>query len=228
MSNLPLNIEDRELQPFTSVGRYSLLANVRKSPTVLYGIFVELLRQFYSNSNNYGFGVPLKIWKPSNDETEIWIDTELRWEDERPEKRPAIYVKLGEISYASLTGRKDGLMGGDCDNSVHSYSRNATGSVSFVHIAGTAGEACVLGDATLDYLDAFGSVIRDDFGMQSFFLSGRIPKMQMPKESKDMFGSQVTFGFEIQDCWTLKLEAQRLKVLTLRAGQRLLDSGIVR
>lgn len=227
MSNLPAQVPDQELQPFHELHGHELLRHKRKSATLLYGIFVELARQFYSNAENHPLGTPIKVWDPDPGKTQIWIDTELRWEDEHPEMRPAIYVQLGGLTYKSLSGRTDGKMGGNLKEAEIFFTRSGTGTVTFVHVAGTADEACTLADSTLDYLDAFGAVIRDDFCFTSFQLTQRVPRQQMPKESKERYGSSVTFSFELQDRWTLKQETQHLKVLTFRAGQRLLDGGIV-
>lgn len=227
MSNIPKPVPVAEVQTYHDLHGHELLRHMRKLPTLLYGIFVEITRQLYSNGENHPLGTPVKIWNTNPEESEIWIDTELRWEDEHPEKRPAIYVQLSPITYASLTGRKDGWMGNDLRDSELYFTRSGEGRVSFVHIAGSAGEACSLADSTLDYLDAFSMVIRDDFCFTTFELVERVPLKQMQKESKERYGSVVAFKFVLQDRWTLKLEAERLKVLTFRAGQRLMDSGIV-
>jgi hypothetical protein len=227
MSNVPYPVQAKEIMGRHDYHGHELLRHIRKTPTVLYGIFVEVMRQFYGYAENHPMGTPIKVWRQGKDATDIWIDTELRWEDEHPEKRPAIYIRLSPITYTSLTGRQDGLVGGDLANSESFFSRSGKCSVSFVHIAGTTGEACMLGDSTLDYLDAFGIVIRDDFCFTSFALSERIAIRQRAKESKERYESIVTCAVEFQDRWTLKLEAERLKVLAFRAGQSLIDSGIV-
>jgi len=230
MSNapVPFKVPGSGLFPGPVEHGFDLMRQIRKTPTVLYGIFVELVQQFYSNVDNLAIGVPQKVWTPNKDTTKIWIDTELRWNDEHPEQRPAIYVKLSPIAYASLTGRKDAVAAGSLRTAEEDFSRSGTGTVSFVHIAGSVGEACMLGDATHDYLDAFGKQIRDDFCFTSFYLSGRTPLQELPKESKERYGSVVECSMNFQDRWTIKLESQRLKSITMRAGQRILESGIVR
>jgi hypothetical protein len=227
MSNLPNNIPVKELMDDHAYSGHELLRHTRKTPTVLYGIFVELARQFYMKTENHILGTPLKLWSPDPKETEIWIDTEYQWEDEHPEKRPAIYVQLSPIVYASLTGRKDGLTGMNMRDGQYHFSRTGTGTVSFAHLGGTAGEACVLADSTLDYLDAFGMVIRDDFCFLSFEVKQRIPRRLRPQEAKERYDSVVTCEFTFQDKWSLKVEAEKLKVLSFSAGQRLLDTTIV-
>ena len=212
---------------YHDVHNWELICQIRKTPTVLYGIFLEIVRQFYADENNFPISCPKKTWDPDAKKTKIWIDTINKWEDEHPEFRPAIYVEIGTLTYASLTGRKDAYMGGTNASAEMDFSRSGTGTVSYVHIAGSAGEAVALADATLDYMDAFGLVIRDDFCFNSFALTERVPLKQMPKESKERYGSVVTMSFTFQDTWTLKPESQHLKVVSFKARQRLADSGIV-
>ena len=226
MSNKPIELSDKELQAYHDVHGWELICQVRKTPTVLYGIFLEIVRQFYADPGNLPITCPKKVWTP-DDKSTIWIDTINTWEDKHPEFRPAIYVEIGSLTYASLTGRKDGFIGGSRPSAELDFSRSGTGTVSYVHIAGSAGEAVALADATLDYMDAFGQVIRDDFCFNSFALTERVPLKQMPKESKERYGSVVTMSFTFQDTWTLKPEAQHLKVLSFNARQALVSNGIV-
>ena len=230
MSNTPapLKIPTNGLFPTPEVRGWDLLRQMRKTPTLLYGIFSEIIQQLYLNPDNLALGVPKKQWSPDKDKTQIWIDTELRWNDDHPEFRPAIFVKLSPISYSSLTGRNDGVAGGRLQTAEEDFSRSGEGTVSFVHIAESAGEACMLGDATLDYLDGFSKVIRDDFCFTTFSLTGRIPMVQMDKTSKEQYGSVVECKFTFQDRWTLKLESQILKSFIMRTGHRILQRGIVR
>ena len=227
MSNTPEQIVPAEIMPFHELHGHELIQHVRKTPTVLYAIFVELVRQFYGGEDNNPLGTPSKVWKPDPETSQIWIDSEMRWEDAHPEFRPAVYVSIGPIQYQSMTGRSDGHMGGDLRDAETYFSRSGSGIVSFVHVGGTAGEAVTLADSTFDYLDAFASVIRCDFGFTKFYAASRVPRQQMPKESKERYSSTVAFNFDFQDCWSLKLESQKLKTLTLRAGQQLAGSVIV-
>ena len=230
MSNTPhkVPLSKDGMFPEPTLGEWDLLRQMRKTPTVLYGIFTEVIKQFYLNPENLPIGTPEYVWSPDPTKTKIWIDTELSWNDRTPELRPAIYTKLSPISYSSLTGRKDASAGERLQTGELDFSRSGSGTVSFVHIAGSTGEACKLGDATLDYLDAFGKVIRDDFCFTSFALTGRVALQELPKESKERYGSVVEVSYSFQDRWTLKLESQRLKSVIMRAGQEAIKSGIVR
>jgi hypothetical protein len=225
MSNVPYDVPDTDFHDREMAERVKLIAQLRKTPIVLYGIFLELARQFYSDSNNIPIDV-VAVWEPDVLKTGIWIDTEYKWEDETPEFRPAIYVKLGAIKYDSLTGRHDGMTGMDLEQGEYHFSRNGTGTVSWVHIGRSKGEAVILAGATLDYLDAFSRVIRDDFCFQTFEVVGLSP-MALDKESKERYRSIITASFSFQDTWSLKLESQKLKRLVFNAGQGLTVNGIL-
>lgn len=219
MSNLLIPQEEGELSHGAQYDAIGLLRHRQRSATVLYGIFLELLRTIYKDAAGRQEGAPLCVWNNDPARTEVWIDTELRWEDEHPEFRPAIYVKLGELGYQSLTGRTDGMLESYIAESTKAYERICAGSVSFVHVGHTAGEACSLADVTSDYLDAFNSVIRCDFGFNQFYLHSRVALAPAQKESKDRKESTVTFNFMCSDTWTVQLEAPKLKNVTFSAGQ---------
>lgn len=212
-------IPDQEIQPVHAIAGNELICEIRKTPTVLYGIFTELVQQFYSMNgpDDRLFGTPDVVWTNNPQTTGIWIDTELRWEQEHPEFRPAIYVKLGQINYSTLDGTHRGLVKKDVQEAEYHYARVGEGSVSFVHVGGTAGEALSLADATLDYLDAFSPVITDDFCFDWFALAACTPVQAVSKDSKEKYASTVTYSFRFTDGWSLKLESPKLKRVILRA-----------
>jgi hypothetical protein len=227
MSNKPITVPDREIQDAANVGDYDLICQMRKTPPVLYGIFLNVVRQFYSKVENMPRLAPDgTYWSADVDQTKMWIDTELRWEDEHPEFRPAIYVALSPITYHSLTGRNDGKIGEDLTCGEVDFTRSGSGTVSFVHIGATDGESCALASATLDYLDAFSWVIKDDFCFTTLALTQVDPKARRQRESNERYGSIVTLSYEFQDTWSLKIESQVLKKFTFNAGQGLLRGDI--
>jgi len=212
------SIPDREIQPRHEIAGNELICELRKTPTVLYGIFTELVQQFWAQGpENKLFGTPEVQWDRDPNKTRIWIDTELRWEATHPELRPAIYVKLSPIQCGTVTGDNTGLVHRDLQEAEYRYARTGAGQVSFVHVAATAGEACSLADATMDYLDAFSPVITDDYCFNWFKLASREPLREMGKDANEKYGSIVTYDFRYTDEWTLKLESPKLKQLVVRA-----------
>lgn len=212
------DIPDSEIQPFHELAGNELICELRKTPTVLYGIFTELAQQFWAgDAEDRLFGTPDIRWDRDPDKTKIWIDTELRWEATHPEFRPAIYVKLSQIQHGTVTGNTTGIVRRDLQEAEYHYARTGAGQVSFVHIGATAGEACTLADATMDYLDAFSPVIADDYCFDWFKLSSREPLHAMGKDSNEKYGSIVSYDFRFTDSWSLKLESPKLRQLVVRA-----------
>jgi len=225
MSNLPNNIQDSAFYDSDVAEAVKLIGHVRKTPLVLFGIFVELARQFYVEDNN----IPIETtvtWSPIPEKTKIWIDTEYRWEDENPEFRPAIYVKLSNVAYTSTTGRHDSKARMDLEQGEYIFSRTGSGTVSWVHIGRKKGEAVVLAGATMDYLDAFSWAIKRDFCFETFSVT-EVSPLYMDKESQERYKSVVTASFSFRDDWRLKLESPKLKRVVINAGQGIVASGIV-
>ena len=98
------------------------------------------------------------------------------------------------------------------------YSRMGTGSVKFVHIGRTEGEAVALVSNTMDLLDAFSDPIREDFCFRTL----NVVKVTSPKvnakEPRERFRGEVVINFTFEDSWTLKLESPKLKRLVCKAG----------
>jgi len=224
-TNVPLNIEDQEIYDEELLERIRLLSHVRKTPEVLYGIFLEVTRQMYSTEANLTFGVQDRVWKPRDEDTDIWIDTEFEWEDKNPEFRPAVYIKLGGLTYKSKTGRHDSLADMDLEEGEYLFSRNGSGSVTWVHIGKSKGESVALNSNTLDYVDGLSRIIRNDFCFETFELTSVNP-MSLDKESKERYRSSVTASFTFQDTWGVKLESPKLKRIVINAGRVLGESDI--
>lgn len=211
-------VQDMEIQPFHELAKNELICELRKTPTVLYGIFVELMQQFWSGDpKDRLFGTPEVSWDRDPHKTKIWIDTELRWEATHPEFRPAIYVKLGPIQFNTINGSTTGLVRRDIQEAEYHYARTGEGQVSLVHVGATAGEACALADATMDYLDAFAPVITEDFCFDWFRPVSHEPLSQLPKDSNEKYGSVVSYAYRFTNAWNLKLESPKLRRLVVRS-----------
>ena len=200
-------------------GFESTLGQIRKDPPILYGIFVELTRQIYAA--DLGSGSEW-IWDEDLSKTKIWIDTEYQWNDKTIEFRPAIFISLSRIDFGTYVGDTKGVINRNLEVGETIYDRVGKGSVTWVHIGHTHGEAVRLATDTLQYIDAFANVIRSDFCFERFYVASTDPA-QVVKEAKERMRATVTAQFEFQETWTLKLESPKLRAITFRAGQRVLD-----
>ena len=205
---------DRDL-----IDNQSTFGQVRKTPLVLYGFMVELMRQIYGKDNGLNFGLNFE-WaeKPEDVENFIWIDSEYRWEDEKPEVRPAIYVSLGPLTYKPEPTMLDsGRVGGSLEEGEYEYYRLGEGTITFVHIGHSNGEVVNIVSATLDILDSFSDIIRNDMCFRKFRVS-EVQPMAPKKESSDMFRGEVTVRYEFDEQWVLKAETPKLKRVVINAG----------
>lgn len=205
--------------------KVQILCHIRKTPLVLYGMFVELTKQFYSNADNLANDI-CATWDADPTKTQLWIDSEYVWNEAVVEFRPAIYIKLGPITYASITGRHDSLYHVDLEQGEYHFTRSGTGTAMWVHVGTTKAEAVTLSGTTLDYLDAFSRIIKQDFHFETFEVV-QMGAIETEKESRERYRSTVTVSYSFQDTWALKLESPKLKRVVFNAGQALLDRGIL-
>lgn len=218
MRNLPIEPVDSEIQPWHSLGGAECICELRKSSTVLYGIFTELARLMYHDTDGRLIGTPDVKWdykKPT-----IWIDTELRWEDQHPEVRPAIYIQLGPIKYDEIPQRSNGQVSpADRFGTCH-YEQRASGTVTFMHVASTVGEACALADNTEYMLSSLQNPICHDFCFVRFVMAERTPLEKLPSEASEKYASAVTFIYEFAESWDVTGETPILKSIDLLNSSR--------
>ena len=211
-------VSQAEVQPWHRLGGMEHICELRKSSQVLYGIFVSMLRTMYMGRKGRVFGCPDVVWRKNPQKTELWIDTELRWEDERPDFTPAIFVSLGEIKYTfpptmDMQGRM--LMSPDGERS---YERTGTGSASIVHVCDKAGAACSLADNTESYMSMLQDQLCEEYCFDHFVVSGRVPRQQkeLPQTvGKGKYVSVVAIQFDFIDAWNVKIESPILKAVSL-------------
>lgn len=193
-----------------------LICELRKTNMVLYGMFVELVREFYRWQTPYIVGVPDVRWDKDPQKTGIWIDSELNWNVAHPEFVPAVYVKLGDVQYGAVTGSGSPLANGlVLKDAIYSRIRSGQTTVSFVHVGGTPGEACMLCDNTRAYLSDFSFAIRRDFVLTKFYEQGATPIRQYQPDSKEKWQSAATFAVEWQEETRVKLESPILRAVDL-------------
>ena len=215
-TNLHLLIPDREIFPDDKLADKDLICELRKTPTVLYGLFTEVVRQYYLNGQGYLKGTPEIKWDEDPLKSQIWIDSELNWNDEHPEFRPAIFISLGELQSTSPVNPNSAVKF-EMRDAIYHYARQVSGTVTFVHVAQRAGEALILCDNTAAYLTHFAAQIRDDFCFQLFTEIGRKPLVQTKPESSERYMSAATYAFKFGEEWSSKLESPILKVLNVNA-----------
>lgn len=161
--------------------------------------------------------------------TELWIDTELRWEDQRPDFTPAIFVSLGEIKYDFVpTIDRQARLAMSSDGE-RNYERFGHGSAQIVHISDKAGAACSLADNTENYMSSLQDQICEEYCFDNFAVIGRIPRQQKEQAQtagKGKYVSVVSVQFDFTDAWIVKFETPILKVVSMvESGEHKMDEN---
>lgn len=213
---LELKVAPTETHEVHELAGHELICELRKTNMVLYGLFVELVREFYRFQTPYIIGVPDVRWDMDPRKTGIWIDSELNWNPSHPEFVPAIYVKLGDVQYGGVLGPGQPLPSGMIlKDAVYKRVRNGQTTVSFVHVGATPGEACMLCDNTRAYLSDFAFAIRRDFEFSKFYEQAATPIRQYQPDSKEKWQSSSTFQVEWNEETGVKLESPILRSVDL-------------
>jgi len=217
--SLILPVSTNETHEVHELAKRELICELRKTNMVLYGMFVELVREFYRFNSPYVMGAPAVRWDPDPQKTGIWIDSELNWNPSNPEFLPAVYVKLGGVQYGSPFGEgappiDSGMI---LKDAVYQRIRSGRTQVSFVHVGGNAGESCALCDNTRYFLSDFSMPIRRDFVFTKFFEMQATPIQQAQPDSKERWQSAATFYAEWNEEWGIKMESPILREITLDA-----------
>lgn len=220
-------VSQAEVQPWHRLGGVEHICELRKNAQVLYAILVTIVRSIYSSKKGRTFGCPDVVWVADPQKTELWIDTELRWEDQRPDFTPAIFVSLSELKYEvspgmDMQGRTIMRPEGE-----QNYERTVSGAATIVHVSDKAGAACSLADNTDNYLSSLQDQIRDEYCFDHFVVTGRVPRQKKDEPQtagKGKYLSAVRVSFDFTDAWTVKFETPILKVVSaIDVDQRKLD-----
>lgn len=195
----------------------STIGDIKKDPIVLYGIFLELTRQLFATE-----GYSKYTWTNNPSTSKVYIQPEYVWDDEIVEKRPAVFISLPELNYSSYTQRNVGQVSMDLKEGIYNYARRIQGTVQWIIIGETKGEALTVGTDILNYVDAFADVISKDFCFEEFYVTQFTP-VSVVKEARERIRTTLTAKFAVQETWSLKLESPKLKELHFNAGQAVAD-----
>ena len=226
MNEKPLDVESFEIYFDHSTEDKKLICELTKHSSVLYGLFVDVIRQYYKTGSEFIKGCPDRRFDYDKNKTGIWIDKEMRWEDEHPEFRPAIIVKLSPLKFEYPTGRLPYGIEGKTGTTY--FMRQVSGVVSFAHIAKTSGEANVLCDNTLDYLWNFSYPIKKDYCLSKFRPVAQTPIEKMQGASKEQWVSTCSFEFEFIDMTGTRPEAPVLQDIIFKPLQDKIPRDILR
>ena len=198
----------------------STMADIRKDPLVLYGIFTELTCQLFAVD-----GFSDVRWDRDPKKSGIYIAPEYVWDDVTVEKRPAVFISLQPLEFSTYSDRHGGKVAMDLKEGTYDYARRIVGTVQWIVIGETKGEALKIGTDILNYVDAFSDVIAKDFCFEEFGVTQFKP-VDIVKEARERIRTTLTARFVVQETWSLKQESPKLKEIHFRTGQHL--AGLIR
>lgn len=212
---------DEELEVlYTSVKPY--FYRNRKDPLFLEGMFLEIIRQLYSNVDNLLPGV--RAYDPTGECPDgVYIIGSGNWQDDEAEARPAIIVDIGDLNFAPIEGF-DQRTGVDLEQGENLYTRLVGGSVVFSHLAKVKGQATQYASTTYDLLDGFSRVIRDDFCFERFDLR-KVGKATKRRENPIDWQSLVQVDLEFYEDFKVKKESPKLKKIAVTVMNELLKEN---
>lgn len=227
--SLQLKVAETETHDVHELAGHELICELRKTNMVLYGLFTNMVREFYTYVSPYIEGAPSVKWDGDKQKTSIWIDTELNWDPGHPEFLPAIYIKLSPVQYSSPFGQGQAPVARQLNlkDAVYSYTRHGSVQVTFTHVGNNAGEACSLCDNTRAYLSDFAPKIAKDYVFSRFYENQATAIQQYKPDSKERYSSSAVFTAEWDETASVKLESPILRSIDVESLQTTKKYGIL-
>lgn len=180
---------------------------IRKTPLVLTGIVLEILKNWFkTNSEQFKYD-------ENKLETRIVIESSYKFDPADCQNRPGIYVKLGAIQ---PKGR--GRAGFDDVNSVYpdsvSYTAISNGTLTVFCVSKLPGEVSQLAAEVEDVLLCFSPLIRDDFKFDIFDLAS-INEIGKIEESIEFWTIPIQMVFGFNETWVIKELGLKIKKILI-------------
>jgi hypothetical protein len=191
------------------------MKHLRRDPVVLEGLFLEVIRTFYSLEDNL---LPhTKLWDPTGKtKGSPTIDVDSTWEDTTTNPYPAVVVSVEDLKYSTEGVEGIGAHTGyNLKEGIEYHSRVVTGSVTFKHISTSKSQALAYQATTLDNVDGFSSIIRKELCFELF----RVTDIFKPRQRKDQpleWEANVQAQFRFQESFGNKQESPKLKQMSVK------------
>lgn len=193
----------------------------RKSHLLLEGIFLEVIKIFYSDTTNLFDGV--RPYGPDCPDNTV-IEGSGNWDDETMvDARPAVVVDVGDLVYKPVEGFEQ-TTAYRLQEGERLHTREVAGSVVFAHLSKTKGQAAQYGANTYDLFDGFSRVIRDDFAFERFDLR-KVSKPTKRRENTIDWQCLVQADFMFYEQYGVKQESPKLKKIAVQAMTNILKEN---
>ena len=199
--------------------RVDTLRAMRRDPLVLEGAFLEMIQTMYSYKENLLHHT--QPWDPkgkTKGSPTILVDSD--WSDDKNNAYPMIIIDIGDMQYSTQGVEGIGAMVGyDLVEGAEHHARVVTGVVMFNHIGKSKAQALAYQATTLDIVDSFSNMIRDDLCFEKF----GVTDILKPRQRKDQaleWSAGIRAQFRLQEYFSNKLESPKLKQMSvkLRSG----------
>ena len=187
------------------------LCRIRKPPTLLSSIFLEITRNFYQTQDNLHDNI--RTWNGEKAADGVYIEPMWLWE-ESVNKRPGIFVGVPGLQYDSNIEGVFRQSAYDVVEGEEHHVRMAAGQVQWNHVAKSALESMRYAECTYDLVDAFSRPIKDDLCLVKFDLRAILEPKQRGDKPQD-WSTMVIADLSFQETFAVKLESQKLKKFSI-------------
>jgi hypothetical protein len=187
------------------------IQRIKKTPLVIVGIVLELLRIHFGQQS---VRFP---WNPDPEATGLILEPIDQMDFEVCQKRPAIYVARGPIVYQRIA--IDDLHINNPREGEKTFSKLASCTVSCLPLSKRAGEVELLAEEVAEVLNIFTSQIKQDFNFTRFNI-GSIQPPGVVQENTEFFTTPTNVLLEWDETWTIKQFSPKLKTIRLNLIER--------
>jgi len=209
-------MSDETIQQVVAASGINMLAQIRRTPLVLGGMFLELTHGLYGSAD--GLYELVKPWSSTNEKGHTYIELAYFWDDANTDRRPAIIVDIGDLQISPDQTKGLGSSGAhyDLEEAVEYHEDVVSGGVTWAHLAERRAEAVLYASNTYDMLTGLSFVIKRDFCLEKFEVRS-ILKPRLQKEDPRTYMSEVQAAFQFRETYALKRESQKLKQIVVKA-----------
>lgn len=211
-----------EAQRLVDEAGVKMISNIRRTPMILCGMFVELTRSLYSFDEN--LFPPARTWSPTNEKDHLFVEPAYKWDPENIDRMPAIYVDMGDLQLSADPIKGIGSHGVhfDLKEGVDYREHVAGTSVVWAHVCDTRGECLLYQGITYDLIAGLSFAIKRDFCLEKFDVRA-ILKPKLQSDQPRTYVAEVQATLQFREPYALKRETPKLKQISVEAAARTVD-----
>ena len=190
--------------------QYKLITTLRKTPLVLQGIILQVLKNWFKlNSDQFK-------WSDNDLESRLVIEPMYQWNPENCQNRPGVYIR--RLSYIPKGQGKAG-MNDLLSIGKHSETQHLVLPVcpmGVVCVSKLPGEAEKLAWEISELFIALSPIIKRDFGFTDFNVD-QISEISKMEESKEFWMVNIQLTLKFSEAWEIQEVTPVLKDILIQA-----------